>query len=117
MEKAITAISLRKTYSAEVWRARVASCRSSGLNVKTWCGENGINTHTYYRWERKLLSETDGKRQSAITGRFAELPIACATDSDAVVAMIRAKGIQCEIRGGISKDILSVLVEALSDHA
>ncbi|MEG2624621.1 MAG: hypothetical protein RSC06_17190, partial [Clostridia bacterium] len=59
MEKAVTAVSLRQTYSAEIWKSRVASCRSSGQSVKAWCAENAICVQTYYRWERKVLAEAE----------------------------------------------------------
>ena len=85
MEKAITAVVLRQTYSAEVWKARIRSCRSSGQKVKTWCAENAISIQTYYRWERKLLSEAEKQRTRTVNGRFAELPIASTSETGAVV--------------------------------
>ena len=116
MEKEVTAVSLRQTYSAEVWKARVAACRSSGLSVKSWCAENAISTQTYYRWERKLLSEAGKQREPAENGRFAELPSTSSSETNSAVAVIRVGGMACEIRGGISEKILSQLVQAMSEH-
>lgn len=117
MEKGITTVGLRQTYSAEVWKARITSCRSSGQSVKTWCAENAISTKTYYRWERKLLSEAGKQREPVVKDRFAELPIASLSDTGAAVAVIRVNGMECEIRGGISKEILTQLVRAINGHA
>ena len=117
MEKAATAVSLRQTYSAEVWKARIRSCRSSGQKVKTWCAENAISIQTYYRWERKLLSEAEKQRTRTVNGRFAELPIASTSETGAVVAVLRAKGVECEIHNGMPEETLTLLLRIMSDHA
>ena len=65
------------------WRERVQECRSSGLSVKEWCAGHGVNTATYYRWEREVHGRTKGP-QAAVKGnqgtreesRFVELPCA-----------------------------------------
>lgn len=125
MEKAMTAVSLRQTCSAEVWKTRIASCRSSGQRVKAWCQDNAICVQTYYRWERKLLAEAGNQQRSAEHGRFVELPRTNAIDKttktttqpDAVVAVLRAQGVECEIRSEISEEILTALVRAMNGHA
>ena len=42
------------------WRERVQECRSSGQSVKEWCAGHGVNTATYYRWEREVLGRANG---------------------------------------------------------
>jgi len=39
------------------WKERIVECRNSGQPVLAWCGQNGINPKTYYRWERLLMAE------------------------------------------------------------
>ena len=36
------------------WEEMSLACRQSGLSVKEWCRQNGINTSTYYARLRKL---------------------------------------------------------------
>lgn len=122
MEKTITAVSMRLTYSADIWKMRIVSCRNSGQSVKAWCMENAICVQTYYRWERKLLSEAGDSRRIAGNVRFAELPIASAihgntAEPNAVVAVLRAEGLECEIHGGISEGLLRALVRSMNGHA
>ena len=117
MEKAVTAVSLRRPYSQEVWKNRIASCRGSGQGVRAWCAENAICVSTYYRWERQLLTKAGSGRGTTEIGRFAELPIAEAPDASAVVAVLHAAGVECEIRGGISEKLLRALVRSMNDHA
>jgi hypothetical protein len=39
-----------------IWKQRIIECRSSGMSVKEWCKERGLDFTTYYRWERKILT-------------------------------------------------------------
>ena len=39
------------------WSARIAECRSSGMSVRAWCKERGIAIQTYYRWEKRFITE------------------------------------------------------------
>ena len=39
-----------------IWKQRIVECRSSGMSVKEWCKERGLDFTTYYRWERKILT-------------------------------------------------------------
>ena len=65
------------------WRERVQECRGSGLSVKEWCAGHGVNTATYYRWERKVLGRTkdtsvtvEKNQRTGEEARFVELPCA-----------------------------------------
>ena len=42
---------------AEQWTANIIDCRQSGLSVAAWCEEHQVNKSTYYKWERRLLTE------------------------------------------------------------
>lgn len=65
------------------WKERVQECRSSGQSVKEWCAGHGVNTATYYRWEREVFGRTKDTlvtvEENQGTGgeaRFVELPAA-----------------------------------------
>lgn len=58
------------------WRERVKECRSSGLSVKAWCGEQHISPQTYYRWEKEIL-ETE----------TAEKGLACRSNPKSAIAV------------------------------
>ena len=38
-----------------MWAERISACRNSGLNVKSWCKENGVCEQTYYKWQKKIF--------------------------------------------------------------
>ena len=71
----MTCAELKHRAKLQEWTARIQDCRSSGLSVRAWCRQEGINAATYYRWERELLTgvRRNGTPPStAVT--FAELP-------------------------------------------
>lgn len=113
-----TVIALRRRYSAEVWKERIVSCRTSGQNVAEWCEANEINIKSYYRWERKLLSE--GEQQQRVTlctqNRFAEItPIN--EKSNAAAVTLNGAGITCEIHNEISPELLRIILAAMAGNA
>jgi transposase-like protein len=38
----------------QAWKARFASYRSSGLSVARFCEQEGVSTHTFYYWAKRL---------------------------------------------------------------
>lgn len=57
----MTSTELKHRHRAKLqeWSARIQDCRSSGLPVRAWCRQEGINATTYYRWERELLAAAE----------------------------------------------------------
>ena len=49
------------------WAAMVRECRSSGLTVKNWCMNNGVNIKTYYyRLTSNILQTIISQRPAAV---------------------------------------------------
>ena len=71
----MTSAELKHQTKLQEWAAQIQNCRSSGLPVRAWCRQEGINASTYYRWERELLTAADQAPCSAVPAMtFAELP-------------------------------------------
>ena len=47
MEKSLQTLNRQKKIA--VWSERIAACRSSGISVRAWRGENGISIASYYK--------------------------------------------------------------------
>ena len=61
---------------AEQWTANIIDCRQSGLSVAAWCEEHQVNKSTYYKWERRLLTEVGPReKQTHQELRGSELPV------------------------------------------
>ena len=52
----MTIYDIQNSQKTPIWKQRIIECRSSGLSVKEWCKERGLDFTTYYRWERKILT-------------------------------------------------------------
>ena len=61
---------------AEQWTANIIDCRQRGLSVAAWCEEHQVNKSTYYKWERRLLTEV-GPREKQTNRELSasELPV------------------------------------------
>ena len=71
----MTSAELKHRAKLQEWSARIQDCRSSGLPVRAWCKQEGINASTYYRWERELLTAANQSPCSGVPAvTFAELP-------------------------------------------
>ena len=71
----MTSAELKHRVKLQEWAARIQNCRSSGLSVRAWCRQEGVNAATYYRWERELLASAETASCSSVSAvRFAELP-------------------------------------------
>ena len=53
----MTIYDIQNAQKTPIWKQRIIECRSSGLSVKEWCKEQGLDFTTYYRWERKILAQ------------------------------------------------------------
>ena len=52
----MTSNELKHEAKKQEWSMSIQECRGSGLSVRAWCRQEGINAATYYRWERELLA-------------------------------------------------------------
>lgn len=46
---------LKKQIKLQEWSQMVMACRNSGLSIKMWCEQNGINYKTYYYRQRRVF--------------------------------------------------------------
>ena len=53
----MTIYDIQNAQKTPIWKQRIMECRSSGMSVKEWCKEHGLDFTTYYRWERKILAQ------------------------------------------------------------
>ena len=71
----MTSAELKHRAKLQEWLVRIQDCRGSGLSVRAWCRQEGINATTYYRWEREVLAAAGTMPRSSVPAvTFAELP-------------------------------------------
>ena len=87
------------------WAEIIQACQNSGMTVKAWCLENGINIKSYYYRLRKLREELCNSTQQVV-------PICSFSSSHFIV--IRNGNVTAEIPDGISAATIDAVVRAVS---
>ena len=101
----------------EHWAKVLRERKSSGLSIRRWCRENGVNEKTYYYWQRKL-------RESVCENLNGEVPEPLLPATFAQVRMpesetfgakmvIRLNGAEVEIHGDMPADTVDAALNAL----
>ena len=102
------------------WAEMVRTCRSSGLTVKEWCLNNGINIKTYYyRLKRvrdficdnKLVNITDDC--SSAHHDIVPVPVNPAADNETQHIKITTSNISVELPANIQLQLLKAAIEGL----
>ena len=115
---------LKHTAQLREWSARIAECRSSGMGVKGWCAAQGINTKTYYYWEKQFVTEASqqlalpGPVQSATLMRVnPDMLSDTGAESIASGITIRHGESVITLPGGSGVETIANLVKALNRYA
>lgn len=100
------------------WADMVRECRSSGLTVKEWCADNGVNTKTYYyRLKRVRNYLCDNKLADIETDRASGqhdiVPIESIPDNDAQVIKITSGNISIELPTTVQPHLIKAVIEGL----
>ena len=112
----MTSAELKHRAKLQEWAARIQDCRSSGLSVRAWCRQEGINAATYYRWERELLATAETVPRSSVPAvRFAELPASKQVSRNVAErsATLHIGSASLDIYSGCDAEQLKMLVELL----
>ena len=100
-----------KQANLQKWSQRVAECRSSGLPVRQWCDENGVNPKAYYTWQKKVF-DAIVERQDVQVPRFAQLRAPEHRGDPA--ATVRMGGAAVDVYAGADAATVSAIVKALT---
>ena len=91
------------------WAQIVSRCRGSGLSVRQWCQENGINTSSYYKWQRKVYAAAQAQQES----RFVEVtPVQPAAVGNVAVT-VRIAGAELDIHSGADAATVEAVLRAV----
>ena len=112
----MTSAELKHQTKLQEWAAQIQNCRSSGLPVRAWCRQEGINATTYYRWEREFLALAETEPCSSVSAvRFAELsaPKQVSRNVAERCATLHIGKASLDIYPGCDAEQLKMLVELL----
>lgn len=91
------------------WAQVVAQCRDSGLSVRQWCQEHGVNISSYYKWQRKVYAAAKAQQESRFVEVTPEQPVAVG----GVAVTIRIAGAEAEIHNGADMATVEAVLRVL----
>ena len=106
MEQSLQALSKRERL--DTWTTRIMDCRSSGMSVRNWCQENGLNEKTYYYWQRRLFQSLSAQQE----GRFAEITPMTRPSAEVAVT-VRIAGAEADIHSGADAETVGMVLRML----
>jgi len=110
-------------YHLQRWAELITDCKSSGKSIASWCSEQGVNTKTYYYWQRrvreKALGQMTARRAQSVQSvpvvgisAFAEYKLPAKTTSIAAVTLHLSFG-TLEIHNGAEAGVIENTLMAL----
>lgn len=122
---------LRKATSEirkNTWYEAIIARNASGLTIRDWCRENGVNETSYYYWLKKIRIETlevhDTKKEANLTfvpmlqvAPISETVVQEQGSNQTVEAemTIASKGITISLGKGTSADFVINILKVLKD--
>lgn len=93
-----------------MWAERISACRNSGLNVKSWCKENGVCEQTYYKWQKKIFAMAKAQQEL----QFAEVtPVIPSNGNGQIALSIHVGGIAADIHNGADPATVEAVLRIL----
>ena len=78
-----------KAEKRQVWQARLARYRSSGVSVARFCEQERVSTNTFYYWATRLKAPTTGLSSSSRASLPTGLSATRTADRNAQAAAVR----------------------------
>ena len=91
------------------WVQIVSPCRDSGLNVRQWCQEHGVNISSYYKWQRKVYAMAQAQQEIL----FAEVTSEQHIRPDGIAATVRIAGAEADIHNGADEATVETVLRVL----
>lgn len=91
------------------WAQVVSQCRDSGVSVRQWCQENGVNVSPYYKWQRKVYAAAQAQQERS----FVEVTPVHPAAVIGVAVTLRIAGAELEIHNGADAATVEVVLRAV----
>ena len=91
------------------WAQIVSQCRGSGISVRQWCQENGINISSYYKWQRKVYAAAQAQQERS----FVEVTPVQPAAVGGVAVTLRIAGAELDIHNGADAATVEAVLRAV----
>ena len=101
----------RSNHLAE-WSEMVQSCKNSGMTVRAWCAEQGLNEKTYYHRQKQVCNALPEKMCRPT--QFAEVSPATVAASTGAGIRIRIGAAEIHVDGNTDLALLRDILNAVA---
>ena len=91
------------------WVQIVSQCRDSGLSVRQWCQDHGVNISSYYKWQRKEYAMVQAQQEI----QFAEVTPKQTVRSAGIAVTVRIAGAEADIHNGADEATVETVLRVL----
>ena len=91
------------------WVQIVSQCRDSGLGVRQWCQEHGVNISSYYKWQRKVYAMAQAQQEI----QFAEVTPKQTVRSAGIAVTVRISDAEADIHNGADAATVETVLRVL----
>ena len=91
------------------WVQIVSQCWDSGLSVRQWCQEHGVNISSYYKWQRKVYAMAQAQQEI----QFAEVTPKQTVRSAGIAVTVRIAGAEADIHNGADEATVETVLRVL----
>lgn len=91
------------------WAQVVSQCRGSGVSVRQWCQENGVNISSYYKWQRKVYAAAQDQQARS----FVEVTPVQPEAVGGVAVTLRIAGAELDIHNGADAATVEAVLRAV----
>ena len=91
------------------WVQIVSQCRDSGLSVRQWCQEHGVNISSYYKWQRKVYAMAQAQQEIQFAEVTPEQPVRPA----GIAVTVRIAGAEADIHNGADAATVETVLRIL----
>jgi len=95
------------------WQRIIQQQKTSGFNVKNYCGQQRLSRKTFYNYRRNLQVQPENKPSAASFIKITQ-PVRQATASINVIGVLHYTNSQLHIHCGCNEKWLAKLLRALS---
>ena len=91
------------------WVQIVSQCRDSGLSIRQWCQEHGVNISSYYKWQRKVYAMAQAQQEI----QFAEVTPKQTVRSAGIAVTVRISDAEADIHNGADEATVETVLRVL----
>ena len=104
---------VKRSSNLAEWAEMIRCCKSSGLTVKAWCKEHGVNDKTYYYRQKQVCNALPAKLNPPV--QFAEVNRTASNALTESIIHIQIGAAKISVDGTTNLDLLRDVLRTVAE--